>query len=602
MKDTKKRLPNFSVKATGCFFLLLTAVIVFAFCMPGRNHDLNETYALAQETESFLETTCQKYENYDEGNSSKSLQHLLDIAMGLEQFIAPSKVADSEFLFRFIRAEHLGGIVLVDSSMSPVSQADMDNADSYSMWKTTLYTQPVQDILAHPEKTYSDSETIDGKPYHFSVISYGDGLLLCYELTEKPATDPYEFNFDDILSNDTFKKNPTAIITEGDQVLSTNDSTVKEAVSKQEGFSEPSINWNENSLTSFEYDGGMWYGLRSVYENYNIYLIYPSSEVFSSTLDIISFGLLAWFAICVAILIVRAYFYKRNLRTTQKQLSIISAISATYASTFLLHLDKVELEPIKLSDEVNAIYEKSPEPHQFLSNLCNDILAPESIDAVRELMEEHSIASRLAGNPFIACELKTKDDIWYSLQLIPQHYSENGTLQTILVASRNIMTPKKAEALSYYDKLTGLRNRNYYESHLTEFSDADGYPLSVIMADCNFLKRTNDALGHKWGDELLRRVGEALKNAVPKECTVMRIGGDEFLIVCPKTTKDQAEGIIEDIKHAMKERSDEQLTLSASLGYSTALSSSTPFEQIHKQADEAMYEEKTRFHAERGNR
>ena len=78
------------------------------------------------------------------------------------------------------------------------------------------------------------------------------------------------------------------------------------------------------------------------------------------------------------------------------------------------------------------------------------------------------------------------------------------------------------------DKLTGLHNRNYMESRSKRFVRAGDLPVSLIMADCNYLKRTNDTLGHEYGDLLLQRVANVIQESVSPNDIAMRVGGDEF--------------------------------------------------------------------------
>lgn len=94
-------------------------------------------------------------------------------------------------------------------------------------------------------------------------------------------------------------------------------------------------------------------------------------------------------------------------------------------------------------------------------------------------------------------------------------------------------------------------------------------PVSVIMAGCNYLKRTNDTQGHEWGDKLLARVARVLVDAAGEDVLVMRIGGDEFLLVCPHTGDVEAEQLVARAKAGLAAASDEDLTLSVSFGTAT---------------------------------
>ena len=142
------------------------------------------------------------------------------------------------------------------------------------------------------------------------------------------------------------------------------------------------------------------------------------------------------------------------------------------------------------------------------------------------------------------------------------------------------------------DKLTGLYNRNYMESRSKKYVRADDFPATLIMADCNYLKRTNDTLGHEYGDLLLQRVAKCIQEVVPEQCIPMRVGGDEFLILCTKFTAEDAEGLIERIRQEFARRSDDILTLDAAFGYYTAEDDTLTFEEAFHEADQAMYRNK----------
>ena len=117
------------------------------------------------------------------------------------------------------------------------------------------------------------------------------------------------------------------------------------------------------------------------------------------------------------------------------------------------------------------------------------------------------------------------------------------------------------------------------------------------MVDCNFLKKTNDTLGHTWGDTLLQRTADALRASAPETATVMRIGGDEFLIVCPNTDHESAALLIKRAKEELALRSDETLTLSASFGsFAVESGAEVAFQKACKEADKAMYQEKQEAH------
>lgn len=93
------------------------------------------------------------------------------------------------------------------------------------------------------------------------------------------------------------------------------------------------------------------------------------------------------------------------------------------------------------------------------------------------------------------------------------------------------------------DELTGLHNRKYLHERLTgEISRARRYKtqLSCLLFDIDFFKVVNDMYGYDWGDVLLRSLSDKLKQLVRKEDILTRYGDEEFLVVLPNTSEDNA--------------------------------------------------------------
>jgi len=95
------------------------------------------------------------------------------------------------------------------------------------------------------------------------------------------------------------------------------------------------------------------------------------------------------------------------------------------------------------------------------------------------------------------------------------------------------------EKIALTDVLTGLPNRRHATAWLAQAwsqSERDGSPLACMMIDADDFKQINDRYGHDAGDEVLRQLATALRDAVRSNDVVCRLGGDEFLIICPGTS------------------------------------------------------------------
>ena len=171
-----------------------------------------------------------------------------------------------------------------------------------------------------------------------------------------------------------------------------------------------------------------------------------------------------------------------------------------------------------------------------------------------------------------------------------------GIIGVINDITQRVTQERELKELSFRDKLTGLYNRNYLEPRIRRYVRSGDFPASLIMADCNYLKRVNDTLGHEYGDLMLQRVARCIQDSIPQNSVAMRVGGDEFLILCPKCSSDQAAELIARIRRRVAARSDGILTLDVAFGSYTAQDDSLTFDQVFHRADRAMYENKKEMH------
>ena len=101
----------------------------------------------------------------------------------------------------------------------------------------------------------------------------------------------------------------------------------------------------------------------------------------------------------------------------------------------------------------------------------------------------------------------------------------------------------KIDEVSTTDELTGLHNRKYLQERLdAEISRARRYktPLSCLLFDIDFFKVVNDMYGYEWGDVLLKNFADKLKDMIRKEDVLTRYGDEEFIVILPNTSEDNA--------------------------------------------------------------
>jgi diguanylate cyclase (GGDEF)-like protein len=187
---------------------------------------------------------------------------------------------------------------------------------------------------------------------------------------------------------------------------------------------------------------------------------------------------------------------------------------------------------------------------------------------------------------------------WYSATFAPLA-SENGQVNQVLGIAEDIQKRKEYEEhllyISTHDALTGLYNRDYFDSMVERFINEKTQPVAVIMIDCNGLKRINDTEGHATGDLHLQKTADFLFKAFPEKVIIARIGGDEFAILLPEKGEQEAEGILRSAQLAIEEMNawstGHDVDVSMGLAVHDAAGPLT-LRQALQEADRRMYRKK----------
>lgn len=174
--------------------------------------------------------------------------------------------------------------------------------------------------------------------------------------------------------------------------------------------------------------------------------------------------------------------------------------------------------------------------------------------------------------------------------------NQKGKIVSLWGIAQDISEHKQNEEqllyLSNHDHLTGLHNRRYYERKLKYLDSKENLPLSVIMFDVNGLKLVNDSFGHDLGDVLIKKTADTIKKVCRKNDLVARIGGDEFVLVLPKTSLDESKKIANHIKKITSKEIVSNIALSISYGCDTKEMSSQLISAVCANAENVMYKHK----------
>jgi len=163
--------------------------------------------------------------------------------------------------------------------------------------------------------------------------------------------------------------------------------------------------------------------------------------------------------------------------------------------------------------------------------------------------------------------------------------------------AKSIEAEEELRELAYYDKLTGLYNRHYFDRRIAEEmekSERMHEPVSMISLDLDNFKNVNDTWGHQTGDEVLAQTALLLKGMIRKSDMAARLGGEEFAVVLPQTNRAEAEAAAEKIREKMNGTFHRTAgVVTASIGVAER-APSEPFESWYRRADEGVYAAKHR--------
>lgn len=146
---------------------------------------------------------------------------------------------------------------------------------------------------------------------------------------------------------------------------------------------------------------------------------------------------------------------------------------------------------------------------------------------------------------------------------------------------------------TYHDDLTGLYNRAYMSELLKKFRKENHLPFSIIVADLNGLKITNDTFGHETGDQMLINVSEIIKKNIKDNHYACRIGGDEIVVFMPLTDSQKCSNIVDNIKKDTIFAKEDPIKPLVALGFETTYDNCNDnFSKIFKSAEDKMYANK----------
>jgi diguanylate cyclase (GGDEF)-like protein/PAS domain S-box-containing protein len=196
---------------------------------------------------------------------------------------------------------------------------------------------------------------------------------------------------------------------------------------------------------------------------------------------------------------------------------------------------------------------------------------------------------------------KRKDgSLYWEEAVISPVKDSSGAITHFIAVKQDVTARREAETqarfLAFHDSLTKLPNRMVAESNMSvaiREADHTGRKAALLFVDVDNFKRVNDSFGHGTGDRLLKEIVGRLASCMRESDTLARVSGDEFLVVAPDIGNPEVvESIAERIRKSFEPAllvDGREISTTLSIGAAIYPDDGTGVEELHRQADLAMY-------------
>ncbi len=266
--------------------------------------------------------------------------------------------------------------------------------------------------------------------------------------------------------------------------------------------------------------------------------------------------------------------FQKSLDYAEKEISLSQAIQKENEKNKLA-LERAKLHSHKIEMELESLKEKAELDKLALEKQTSETAMAEQARKISELnLTKNKYASVALASLLAAC-----------------------LLVAFYIYSRFIVSNKRNKELDYLaarDPLTNCYNRRIlFEFMNRDFADPEQIKAyCIILADIDHFKSINDSYGHSKGDSALCAAAHVLQKNVRKNDIVARFGGEEFCIILPNTSIEQATQIAEDLRRKIELHNFDQISLTCSFGISSTQFSATSPRELIDQADEALFKSK----------
>lgn len=432
-------------------------------------------------TTSIVKSKLQSYDDYTANDRVKSLVRLLDKTRELSSDLSRISTYGQQELNDYIAEQRLSGAFVSDEDKNIILQGGQ-SLEAESLWKEISNKGFMQEILEHPEATYTERITINSTEYDIAVVSRQDttGLVVAY--AEKNRNTLGDMTLSSVFSDFPVSMDGVVTVCLDNTVVSTNqDAMLGKTTEELQKYYNSSLEGNESGLIRIRPDNKTWYGHKDKTGEYVIYIFFPASQVFMTRTIVCSSYLAIAILIYLLILLVKSNQEKATLKQSQKRMRIINALGTAYSSITLFDLKSSRVEVIKKSGNDTVDSENNLLYKDIQKDYVRELLAPEYQDGFLKFLDMDTVIQRLKGYQSLTYTSKLANGKWLFSVLVPQRFDKDGNITAILLANRDITREKEKELEQERELRNALAAAEHANKAKTNFLNSISHDIRTPM-------------------------------------------------------------------------------------------------------------------------
>ena len=433
-------------------YLILYAV--FQITSDSEKHNISQE---ADEVMNFLQSSCQKYDDYQLGNQVENLQNLQLKAENLRRYLNDIVLSSNDQLAQFEEDQSLTGIWILDANLNTEYYADHDQVERSNLLEQILSEDNAANVLRYPQKSYAERIVLDDISYDYVIIAREDrdGVIICYEDVTADDEDMSEFSLNSLLSGDSFRNNAIIVITDGKRILCSN---AKEQVGRMmekcpvADIEDGEASDSDYGMFQMNSNGDNWYGKHDIYREYYLYVFYKDSDVFSDRQPIMIMTLALYVFGCLSLIILVQYIKRSKMKRKEKEYHLINVIASIYSANLALYPEENIWKPIVMSKRLEKVIGHITQADRMLDAFNREQVAPAYQEAFGEFLKLKDLEERLGDRRFIGYTFEDVEGLWYQTLLIPQKSEQDDHKQIVMLVIRDVSEQKRKE-MTYQEDL-----------------------------------------------------------------------------------------------------------------------------------------------------